>query len=454
MPVRPRILLGVLLLGCGFAAAARAQAPGVAAADDSLLSALVQEGLANNPAVLSAEEAVQAARSRPQQVEALPYPMFSVQYTNDGWAPTLGEREMTTLGFMASQELPFFGKRGLRGEILRVEADQAAQQLVRVKLGVTASIRRAYAGLRLSRDLLGVVREQSEIWDQIEGIARSRYSVGQASQQDVLRAQVEVSRVAQLRLEQEVEAQVRLAELNQLLARPAEAPLETKSSLSMKPLPNGFTEWFEQLRATSPEIESASLAVQSERLAASLAGKESKPDFAVQAGYMNRGGLDPMWQGGIGVSLPIYRSRAAGAISEAEARVRANQRSAESVALLLRLRTQERVAQIQNTEHIADLYSQRLIPQDRLSVDAALSNYQVGTVPFVAVLEALSTLYSDRSTYLGLLARHEVLRADLEEASLEPSTTGMAAGAAAPQGAMGAAGTGAMSTQTGGGGMR
>jgi hypothetical protein len=54
-------------------------------------------------------------------------------------------------------------------------------------------------------------------------------------------------------------------------------------------------------------------------------------------------------------------------------------------------------------------------------VEAADANYQAGKVPFVAVLEALATLYGDRSTYLRVLAGHQRIRASLEEASLEPT---------------------------------
>jgi outer membrane protein TolC len=403
--------------------------------DDSLLASLVEEALQRNPGVQAAAEAVRAARSRPQQVRALPNPMLSVQYTNDGISPSLGEEGMTTLGFMASQDLPYPGKRGLRGEILRREADQAAQQLERVKLGVKASVWRTYVSLLLARDLLGLVREQAEIWGQIEGIARSRYTVGQASQQDVLRAQVEVTRIAQLQAEQEVEAQIRLAELNQLLARPAEAALESRRHLALRPLAQDFATWFEKLRGASPELRNAGLAVERAQLAVQLAKKEYRPDLTLQAGYMNRGGLDPMWQAGLGVSLPIYRSRPGGAVSEAEALLRSSERSVETVQLLLRLRTQERVAQILTLERIAKLYSESIVPQDRLSVDAALSNYQVGRIPFITVLEALSTLYADRSTHLSLLAGHEALRASLEEASLEAAAA-MASGPAAPTAAM------------------
>lgn len=452
MPVSPSVV-AVSVLWCGLAGAAWGQPPVVAATDDTLLASLVQEALKRNPAVQAAEEAVRAARSRPQQVRALPNPMLSVQYTNDGISPTLGEEGMTTLAFMASQDLPYPGKRGLRGEILRREADQTAQQLERVKLGVTASVSRAYIGLLLARDLLGVVREQAELWKQIEGTARSRYTVGQASQQDVLRAQVEVTRITQLQAEQEVEAQIRLAELNQLLARPAEAPLESGRHLGLRPLQQDFPAWFEKLRGVSPELRNARLAVERERLAVRLAKKEYRPDLTLQAGYMNRGGLDPMWQAGLGISLPIYRSRPGGAVAEGEALLRSSERSVETVQLLLRLRTQERVAQILTLERISELYSQSIIPQDRLSVDAAISNYQVGRLPFITVLEALSTLYSDQSTHLRLRARHEALRASLEEASLE-ADAGMPAGPAAPQAAMGAASAGQSISEMGGGGMR
>jgi outer membrane protein TolC len=447
MPIgRASVLVGVVL-GCGLAAAAWGQPAGGTAPDDSLLAALVREALARNPVLLAAEEAARAAGARPQQAQALPYPMLSVQYTNDGVSPSLGERDMTTLAFMLSQDLPYPGKRGLRGAILRRDAERAGLQLERLQLGVAAGVRRAYTGLRLARGVLDVVREQAEIWKQIEAISRSRYAVGQTGQQDILRVQVEMSRIAEIQAEQEVEALVRLAELNQLLARPADAPLDTRAPLRVRALEGDHAAWFARLRAASPEVRSAALAVEGERLGVRLAKKETRPDLTLQAGYMNRGGLDPMWLAGLGLSLPISRSRPAGAVSEAEARLRSGERSVEAVELVLRLRTQERVAQLQSTERIARLYDDGIVPQDRLAVDAAIASYEVGSVPFITVLEALSTLYSDRTTALRLRARHEVLRANLEEASLE-------ADAAAPMSTTAGLGGGPGGSEAAGGGMR
>ena len=54
-----------------------------------------------------------------------------------------------------------------------------------------------------------------------------------------------------------------------------------------------------------------------------------------------------------------------------------------------------------------------------MTVEASLTNYQTGKVPFVSVLEAMTALYADRWTRAGLVADHARLRASLREASLD-----------------------------------
>jgi outer membrane protein TolC len=145
---------------------------------------------------------------------------------------------------------------------------------------------------------------------------------------------------------------------------------------------------------------------------------------------MNRGGLDPMWQAGASISLPLQRKRLSSGQAEAEAQARASARLTESVRLQLRYRTHERLAQLAATARIAALYEQGVIPQGRMSVDAAVANYQSGKVPFIAVLEALTSLYNDRAAHLALLANHERIRVSLDEASLEETSSLSTSGAA------------------------
>ena len=443
-----RWFLSVPLAAALGAPAFAGEAP-VTPGEEPALVALVEEALAKNPDVQGAQDAVRAARNRPPQARSLANPMLSAGYTNDGWRPTLGTQEMTTLAFMGAQDLPYPGKRRLRGEIAEREADQTEQQLERVRLGVAARVRRAYFGLVLTRDLLDLIREQEEIWKQIEGVARARYTVGQGAQQDVLRVQIEVTRIEQLRAEQQAEAEIRLAELNRLLDRPAELPLETPTRLGLRPEQESLEAVLPMLEAISPELEATALAVERDRLGIELARKEWKPDFSVQGAYMNRGGLDAMWQAGIGISFPAYRKRLSAGLAEAEARRSASERAAASVRLQLRFRTQERLSQLRATRKVAEIYGGGVIPQDRMSVDAAIANYQTGKVPFIAVLEALTTLYNDRATHLGLLANHERIHASLQEASLE-ETSGMSPAGAAAMPGVGGSSLGMSSGASGG----
>jgi len=418
----------VVMGGLALARLAFGQAPEVAPSapapsGDPVLDALVAEALQKNPELLALGDTALAARARPEQAQALADPMLTTTYTNDGWSPSLGSRDMTTLAFVVSQELPFSGKRRLRRELSARDAAAVEPQLARARLTLVAAVTRAYHGLVLSRELLTLAAEQEQLWKQIEGTVRARYAVGQGAQPDVLRVQTEVTRVEQLRTLQRAEARIREAELNRLLDRAPGTAVETGARLALRPVEESLASVVERLTLASPELSSAALSRERAELAVALARKEYKPDFSLQAGYMNRGGLEPMWLAGVGVTLPVQRKRLASGMAEAEAQARASARLADSVRLQLRYRTEERLAQLQAAERIATLYEKGILPQDRLSVDAAVANYQTGKVPFVAVLEALVTLYNDRATHLALQADHARTLASLEEASLDETSS-------------------------------
>ncbi|HET9316073.1 MAG TPA: TolC family protein, partial [Vicinamibacteria bacterium] len=278
MPIQFRVPL--LLAGSlAVAVPAWCQPP---VSEDPLLSGLVQEALAANPDLRAAEAALRAARERPAQAGALADPVVSVVYTNEGWSPSLGSAPDTNLAIMVSQDLPFPGKRDLRARLAAIDSEQAAQQLERAKRTVEASLRRAYSGLLQSRALVELTREQEELWRQIEGVARARYSVGQGNQQDVLRTQVELTRVGQALAEQEMETAIRLATINRLAGRPAGTSLPTAAAVQGVAGPEPLAVELERLREVSPELEAARTAIGRAQVALDIAKREYKPDFGVQ----------------------------------------------------------------------------------------------------------------------------------------------------------------------------
>jgi cobalt-zinc-cadmium efflux system outer membrane protein len=389
---------------------------------DRLLDGLVAEAFAANPDILAIAEAVAAAKERPEQVRARPDPGLSLQYTNDGWSPSLGTMPMTNLALMGSQTLSWPGKRRLRAAVAEADAASTDEALERARLTLAAEVKRAFWGLALARETFTLLTEQKTIGQDAEAVARARYVVGQGTQQDVLRAQVEISRYEQQRVEQEATVAIRTAELNRLLNRAVGSAPPPTPRLELRPRPASFEALWAVSERLSPELRAAAVAADRERFALQLAHKDFKPDFTVQAGYMNRGGLDPMWQASVGVNLPVYRARRQAAVAEAEARGREAERRTEALRAQLRYRTEERLAQLGAAEALYKLSANAVVPQARLAYEASIASYQAGKAAFLAVLEALSSLYSDRLTQLRLVAAHERIKAAIDEVSLEPAS--------------------------------
>lgn len=398
---------------------------GAPPAADPVLEALVAEVLERSPDLRAAAAELAAARERPVQARALPDPMVSFTWINDGWSPSVGRRDMSTLGLMWSQELPGRGKRALEGRMAEVEAAQVEQRLERMRRDLRAEAERAYVALLLRREVLALVREQRDVWAQIEGVTRARYAVGQGAQQDVLRVQVEVTRIEQAHARQVAEVEIALSEVNRLRDRAPDAALDTPARLRLAPAPESADVLLDGLRAASPELRAGRLAVEREQAALGLAERLRRPDFSVQAGYMHRGTLDSMWQAGVGVRLPLRKAAQRGAVAEAEARGAAARRRLDGLELQLRSRTHQRRVRLASLAQQAALYAEGIIPQDRMSVESALANYQAGRVPFLTVLEALTTLHADRTMHLDLLAEHALTRVALHAARVDAVPQGM-----------------------------
>src|SRR5262245_47841341 len=389
--------------------------------DDSGLRALVDEASARNPRLAAAQHLVTAVGTRADQAGSRPGPMLGLSYQNDGWAPTLGERDMTMRSLEASQELPYPGKRGLRRDVAHADAGLAAFDLERERLGVVASVKRAYYGLRLARALAGLAEQQRDAWREVQEAARVRYASAVGQQLELVRAQVEGTRVQALHAQHHAEARARLAELNLLLARAADTPVETSPLAELRPETRDAEAVARFSESTSPELKAAAAAVERDTLAVQLAQRDFKPDFVLQGGVSYRGALDPMWKAGLARPLPA-RSRARAALAEAEARLAASRARVEDVRLRLRSAVEQRLAMLAAAEEIEATYREGVLPQEQVSLDSALARYRTGQGPQLPVLETMVSLLDDRTDYLRLLSAHAIEETRLEEASLEPSS--------------------------------
>jgi outer membrane protein TolC len=356
------------------------------------LESLVQEALHNAPEIAAAQANVEAARQRIAPARTFADPMLSIDRTN---------------GVMASQAIPWPGKLRLAGNAAASEAREVEQGMLgRAGLALEARVRNAWYDLVLARTLDRIVDDRKSAATQIEASVRERYATGLAVQQDVLRAQVELARLEEAKATQAATIASRVAELNRLTGAEVDRAIVTPDALPEDVALAPVTDLIAAASARSPELAASRQGIETGRIRIELAKKNRLPDFNVIAG---------VGEIGAGISIPL-RTRQKSQLAEANALLRARSSERDAVARELDVRTRERAAQLEAALHIAALYRDKVLPLDDVSLESALASYQAGKVPFITVLDALNTVYSDRATYATRLAEAAKWRVAIDEA--------------------------------------
>jgi cobalt-zinc-cadmium efflux system outer membrane protein len=396
----------------------------IALFDDPILKSLVGNALKNRPELAQVQAYIKAEYDLIPQAGSLPDPVISFGIQNDGFQKIqVGIMETSWYSIMATQTIPWFGKLGLRSDAATYNARQAETDLKRIYLTIEADIERVYIDLLLIRDQLSLIAKLENIWIQAEGIARVRFETGNGSQSDLLRTQLERSRLRQRKLILEAGERQKVTVLNRLCGHQMDEKIETTQSLFDLQDPN-LPELIPALadaEARSPEIERARLLMEQAEIGVDLARKEYFPDFNLGFGIMPRGEkFDPMWQAEISVTLPIWSwNKASYAVSENEARRTAASSNLETVKQLLNQRVRERNVMLEALIEANRLYRSELLVQSEATVKSTMSQYQVGNVTFSSVLETIAGYLSDLNGYLDSVSLTQKIVVAQREISLD-----------------------------------
>ena len=270
--------------------------------------------------------------------------------------------------------------------------------------------------------------------------------MGKGSQADLLRAQLERTRLDQTRARLKSEERIAQGQINRLRNAPTGQPIPTQRTLEQLPDPQPVAPDFQaKAEAESPELRSAKLGIQQAQRNLDLAKLDRHPDFSVSAGVMPRGGLEPMWTASIGITLPLWqKNKQKRAVAEQEYRQTASGFAVEQVRCLLEQRIQERNSDLEAALQVIQLYRGGLLIQSESTFRATLAQYTVGQLPFLSVLEALNGWISDQSGLIQAQAQAQATRIAQMELTLGP-TPGIGASALPGGGGMGASSGGGSS---------
>ena len=380
------------------------------------LQSLIEEARQNNAAIKTAERAIQTSEYMPKQASALPDTEVMAQsFTVGSPRPFAGysNSDFAYIGFGASQEIPYPGKRALRANVAQHEIAISRAQKGSVTWDVLTRLKLAYFQLAASQELLTVLEKNRQLAEQIEQAAEIRYGVGQGTQQDVLRAQLERTKLlSEISMQRRQIAQSQ-AVLKAFLNRAPESSDIVPEALSNHRMPAAAV-LFAKLRQNNPELQVSAEQVSQGQAATALAKREQKPDFGVR--YMWQHTADNFrdyYMGTFSIRLP-NRSRVRAA--EAESRAKVTQAEAEKESRLKQMESDlgEQIAIVQTSEQQLTVYDHGLIPQSESALNAGLAGYRAGKQDYQGLLGSYNDTLRLALGRERTLAEHEAAIAQIE----------------------------------------
>jgi outer membrane protein TolC len=388
------------------------------------LATLVEEALRSNPEILAAQKRYEASRQRPSQVSTLPEPMFSPGYNSSGrpWPGAgLGTEATSNIGLMISQEIPFPGKRKLAGDMAVKESEAEWQQYRQTQLSVVARLKQAYFRRAYAFAAVDVLSRNLDLLRKFLEITEARYSVGKAAQQDVFKAQTQTSILETRRVQLEREKRAREAEIDSLVNRAPGSPLGRPADLRVMDLPAGLQELYASARENSPMLHRDEKMIQRAELAVNMARKEYYPDFTLNGGYYNMGGMAPMYMFRADFKIPLYYFRKQrAAVTEQSQNLAGSRKTYEATNQGLHFRIQDDYLMAETALKLVKIYEKTVIPQAGLALESSLTSYETGAVDFLSVFMNYTTVVEYQMNFYEELRDFYLALARLEEMTGRP----------------------------------
>jgi outer membrane protein TolC len=393
------------------------EAQSIATQGVTRLADLLEEAERVHPAIKAQAQMIESKRARIPQVRSLPDPTVGA-----GWMGNITFFSVQHLdpssyrGISVMQEFPYPGKLTLRGQIAEKDVDAEKWNLEAVRRQVRAGVKSAYYELGSVDQAIAHAQKNKDLLDKLARIAEEKYKVGKGLQQDVLRAQLEVSRILQTLTILNQRRLSLTARLNTLLLRPPDAPIGTLETVTPSPLNYSLDELVARGVENYPDIRRQQQLIEQSQYAVNLARKEYYPDFRIGYDYQQRPDLMDMHGFNFTINVPIfYKKKQRESVSEANFAVESGKQSREAIRTELLFQIKDQFLRARASDELLSLYTRALVPQSSLALESSMAAYQTGALDFESLISNFSSVLQYEVSYYEELANYQKALVTLEQ---------------------------------------
>jgi len=362
----------------------------------NFLAPFVTEGLLQNRSLQGLAAQTAAARQEIPASAALEDPKIGFGLANlpvDTWR--FDQEPMTQKQFFISQKFPWFGKLGLMEKKATLKWQRQELVLNSKKLELARQIATAYFDLAFNEKSLSINDRLTKQMKQIIGAAETSYSAGRGLQQDVLLAQVELTRLINERLELTQKNRTIINQLEELLNRKNAPPIAPLNDLDMPIIDLDSERITDEAMQNNPSLLIKLLEADEAKIDSELAEKNYWPDMDVRLTYGQRDesktGQD--WadfaSATVTLNVPLWqRSRQTPQLAAARSRYEAAKLAAGNIGDNLPHRLDSLIAEIQTNQETYTLFTKGLLLQSQQAALSSITAYEVGKVEFNTMMNA------------------------------------------------------------------
>jgi outer membrane protein TolC len=358
------------------------------------LAAAEDLALSEEPGQQALQARAAALRQQAIIASELPEPSLRLGLNNfpieSGGFSTEG---MTNAAIGLRQAFPAGRSRDISARQLTLLSDEMNENGEARRRAVLTAVRNAWLEVYYWDTAHRLVAGSRPLFDDLATVTRSLYAVGRKSQQDVLRAELELSRLDDRLIEIERQLARARASLGEWIGEDADRPVAARLPAS-KQLP--LLEELQQMLLEHPSLRAANAMVDARGAGVDLAKERSKPRWALDVGYSYRNGdltsgmpRSDFVSVGVTVDLPFFRKRSIdSSLSAALSERTAAKAERERIHRTLRGQLVAEYAYWSTLNRRLALYDSRILVQADSNAEASLLAYQSDRGDFADVMRA------------------------------------------------------------------
>ncbi|MBN2009451.1 TolC family protein [candidate division KSB1 bacterium] len=388
------------------------------------LDQMINEALKNNPEYISFQHQWHATEAQIPQAGALPDPTLGFALANlpvNSFA--FDQEPMTGKKISLMQMFPFPGKLGTKQDIADYQAQVVGKQVEEAGNMLIKNVKSAYFTIFILDKSIEIVERNKGLMQQFVQVAETKYSVGKGLQQDVLKAQVEVSKLTDKLISLQQKRTSVALRLNTLLNRDINSPVPKLADFEPTPFQLSIEAVQDLGTNHRPLLTSWQFMVEKSKSATKLARMNYLPDISVGVAYTQRNDLSSgmkmydFFSTEVNVSVPLYFfKKQSKQIEETQLTANSIEDRYQQVKNEIQFQIEDAFNELHKNATLIDLYKTGIILQATQALKSAQSGYQVDKVDFLTLLNNQVTLFNYETEYYRVLTDYEKALAELEAA--------------------------------------